>query len=133
MSNTHPETRQKLIAAAIEARRFAYAPYSQFNVGAALLCENGDVVTGCNVENAVFGLSLCAERVATCKAISENRGTIVALAIAASPLAPPCGSCRQFLAEFNLQMEVTSIDPETGDQRSWNLSQLLPEAFKLEQ
>ncbi len=131
MKQVAPEIRKQLIAAAIEARRHAYAPYSQFPVGAALLCETGEVVTGCNVENAVFGLSLCAERVATSKAIAESRGKVIAVAIAASPLAPPCGACRQFLAEFNLQMEVISFDVVSGAEKIWVLADLLPDAFKL--
>ena len=131
MKHTNPETRQQLIAAAIEARRNAYAPYSQFAVGAALLCETGDIVTGCNVENSVFGLSICAERVAACKATSETRGRIIVVAIAASPLAPPCGACRQFLAEFNLQMEVISFDVVSGAEKAWVLAELLPDAFRL--
>lgn len=124
------KTRQSLIAAAIDARQNAYAPYSRFAVGAALLCESGAIVSGCNVENGVFGLSLCAERVAVSKAISDKQTKFTAIAIAASPLAPPCGACRQFLAEFIPGMEVISIDATTGEQRSWILSELLPDSFR---
>ena len=126
------QQRKKLIETAIEARKNAYSPYSQFPVGAALLCKDGQIVTGCNVENAVYGLAICAERVAVCKAISEARGKFIAVAIAAVPLAPPCGACRQFLAEFNPKMEVISVDPDTGERKKWVLSELLPDAFRLE-
>jgi cytidine deaminase len=123
--------RKKMLDAAIAARTNAYAPYSQFAVGAAILCEDGEIVTGCNVENAVYGLAICAERVAVCKTVSEARGKIVAIAVAASPLASPCGACRQFLAEFNLRMEVISVDPDSGREKSWLLSDLLKDAFEL--
>lgn len=126
------QQRQKLMDAAIEARRNAYAPYSQFSVGAALLCEDGEIVAGCNVENAVYGLGICAERVAVCKAISEARGKFVGVAIAATPWAAPCGACRQVLAEFNPQMEVISFDPESGKKKSWILAKLLPDTFRFD-
>ena len=126
------QQQKKIIDAAIASRQNAYSPYSQFPVGAALLCEDGQIVTGCNVENAVYGLAICAERVAACKAISEARAKIVAVAVAAVPLAPPCGACRQFLAEFNPKMEVVSVDPDSGEQKKWVLDELLPAAFRLE-
>lgn len=131
MTPLPPDKRQQLIAAAIGARDHAYAPYSQFRVGAALLVEPGEIITGCNVENAAYGLSMCAERVAMCTAISRGQKNILGMAIAASPLATPCGACRQFLAEFDTQFEVISIDSNTREQRSWMLAELLPEAFQL--
>ena len=94
---------EKLAGMAIEASAKAYAPYSKFKVGAALLAEDGRIFTGCNVENASYGLTNCAERTALFKAVSEGRRDFAALAIAggtaASP-ALPCGACRQALAEF---------------------------------
>jgi cytidine deaminase len=122
---------KKLIAAAHEARRYAYAPYSHFHVGAALLCANGEIVAAANVENAVYGLSICAERAAVCRAVAEGRQAFVALAIAASPLAPPCGACRQFLNEFSPNLRVISVDAESGEPREWLLAELLPDAFRL--
>lgn len=127
------ESRAQLIASALENRRRAYAPYSRFQVGAGLLCADGSVFGGCNVENASLGLSLCAERVAVCQAISAGHRDIVGIAIAAAPLASPCGACRQFLAEFNANMEVIAVDASTGEQKSWRLAELLPAGFTLQQ
>jgi cytidine deaminase len=126
------QAEKQLICAAIAARERAYAPYSKFRVGAAVWCDDGQVVAGCNVENASLGLSICAERAAACAAISGGHKSFQALAIAATPLAPPCGACRQFLAEFNPQMEVVSMDPASGQQQRWRLSELLPESFRLD-
>jgi cytidine deaminase len=124
------DLRQELCLQASKARERAYAPYSRFAVGAALRCADGAVVTAANVENAVYGLSICAERAAVCRAISEGRREFTAIAIAASPLAPPCGACRQFLVEFSPRMEVTSFDPSTGRRHTWTLANLLPESFR---
>lgn len=122
---------ESLIDVAILAREQAYAPYSKFSVGAALLTSDGLIFTGCNCENAVFGLAICAERVAMTKAISEGHHEFSAIAIAASPLAPPCGACRQFMAEFNTRLDIISID--TGNSRKqsrWSLTELLPQQFQ---
>lgn len=129
------ELQSQLIQVAVEARSFAYARYSKFPVGAALLCDDGTVFTGCNVENCVYGLAICAERVAMCKAISEGNRRFKAIAIAASPLAPPCGTCRQFMAEFknSSPFEVISCDADDLSKlKLWTLEQLLPEVFRLD-
>lgn len=94
-------TPAELLAAANEARRLAHAPYSRYRVGAALLTRDGRVYTGCNVENASFGLSICAERVAVFKAVSDGQREFVAVAIVTPDVgASPCGACRQVLHEF---------------------------------
>jgi cytidine deaminase len=122
--------RQKLIRAAMSARKFAYAPYSDFSVGAALLTTDGTLVSACNVENASYGLAVCAERAAICKAISEGYREFTAIAIAASPLASPCGACRQFIAEFGSEIEVISVDSnDPGTSKSWLSKALLPDRF----
>lgn len=120
-----------LAAAALAARLHAWAPYSRFAVGAALLCEDGTIVTGCNVENASYGLTVCAERTAVLKAVSEGRRRFVAIAIATDMEEPatPCGMCRQVLAEFALELPVLLVNP-AGARRTLHLSELLPGAFR---
>ena len=100
-------TPEKLVALALEARERAYTPYSGFAVGAALLCADGSVYQGCNIENAAFGPTVCAERVAVFKAVSEGKRDFAAIAVAGgragqdvTGLFPPCGVCRQVLREF---------------------------------
>ncbi|WVF70567.1 cytidine deaminase [Kwoniella sp. CBS 6097] len=103
-----PETLHKLFTASLTYRDRAYAPYSKFRVGAALLCEDGTIVGGCNVENASYGAGICAERTAITKAISEGYNRFVAVAVSSDVPAPttsPCGICRQFLREF-LQPQI---------------------------
>jgi cytidine deaminase len=121
-----------LLAAAREAREFAYAPFSNFRVGAALELEDGTIVTGCNVENASYGLTMCAERVAIFKAISEGARprTFRQLAICADTerLTPPCGACRQIIWEFCGDVPVILVNMR-GDMRTYNMRELLPEAF----
>ncbi|HMO15411.1 MAG TPA: cytidine deaminase [Pirellulaceae bacterium] len=118
---------------AIAARGRAYAPYSKFQVGAALLSNRGEVFVGCNVENAVYGLSICAERVAVAKAVTESVREFRAIAIAASPLAFPCGSCRQFLCEFSPSLEIILCGAERPDEfQVYSLADLLPHQFKLQ-
>jgi len=119
---------EELIALAQEARQRAYAPYSHFAVGAALLGRSGKVYTACNVENVSYGLSICAERAAVFKAISEGEREFEALAVVTSCGGPPCGACRQVLAEFNNKMTVYAADPE-GRYRTFRLEALLPEPF----
>ncbi len=99
----------RLVAAARAAREHAVAPYSHFKVGAALEAEDGTIITGCNVENATYGLTVCAERVAMFKALSDGHRTfrrVVVVADTAAPT-PPCGACRQILWEFGGDLEVT--------------------------
>ncbi len=121
--------REKLIEMAKRARENAYAPYSNFKVGAALLTEDGEIFTGANVENASYGLSICAERVAVFKAVSEGKRKFKAIAVVADTEkpTPPCGACRQVLAEFG-DIEVIMANLK-GDVKVMKLSELLPEAF----
>jgi cytidine deaminase len=119
---------QTLISAARQARQNAYAPYSGFAVGAALRTRSGRVFTGCNVENASYGLTICAERVAVVKAISEGECDIEVIAVVSRGGVTPCGACRQVLAEFNSDLRVILADLE-GNGREFRLSELLPEAF----
>jgi len=118
-----------LVALAKEARERAYAPYSHFTVGAALLAESGRVYTGCNVENASYGLSVCAERVALFKAVAVGEKRFKAIAVVTETMATPCGSCRQVLAEFGEdELEVVVADPE-GQMEIYTLGELLPASF----
>ena len=121
---------ENLIKLATEARENAYAPYSNFKVGAALLASNGRVFTGCNVENATYGLTVCAERVALWKAVSEGEREFVAVAVVADGERPPspCGACRQLLWEFCDDIEVITANLRGGRQ-SYHLSELLPHPF----
>jgi cytidine deaminase len=119
-----------LLDAARRAREFAAADFSKFNVGAALLAEDGRVFTGCNVENATYGLTVCAERVALFKAISEGARNFASIAVVADTAAPtpPCGACRQLLWEFGGDLEVIlgNLNAETGRHR---LRDLFPLPF----
>lgn len=127
-----PVNYTELARQAIEARQMAYAPYSKFKVGAALLTRDGHVFTGCNVENGSYGLCICAERVAICKAVSEGHREFQAIAVAATPLATPCGACRQFLVEFGMEIEVICVDADHSEnRRTWMIAELIPESFKL--
>jgi cytidine deaminase len=120
-----------LIQLAIEARQFAYAPYSKFLVGAALRVADGTVFTGCNVENTSYGLCICAERTAICKAVSAGHQAFEAIAVAATPFATPCGACRQFIVEFGKQIQVTCVDADDpSNVKTWTIEQLIPENFK---
>jgi cytidine deaminase len=126
--------RQKLIDAALIMRGRAYAPYSHFHVGAALLTASGRIFDGCNVENASYGLTLCAERVAVVSAVANGETEFVAMAVATSGGASPCGACRQFAAEFRSDLPVLIVDADHPEQiRETNLAELLPEQFRLEQ
>ena len=121
-------TDEMLLQKAREMLQYSYVPYSGYCVGAALLGKDGKVYTGCNVENAAYGNTLCAERTALCKAVSEGAREFTAIAIAARGSAPfPCGACRQSLYEFapDLRVLVTWDD----NVREANLSDLLPEGF----
>ena len=122
---------EELIAAAMAARERAYAPYSNYKVGAAVLTEDGRVVTGCNVENAVFPLTLCAERVAIAKAISEGAHAITAVAVVTANAGPPCGSCRQVIREFSAPNSPVFIASLDGRYHEHTIEQLLPESFSV--
>ena len=122
----------KLIAAAKAAQRNAHAPYSKFRVGAALLTKSGKVYTGVNVENASYGLTNCAERVAVGKAVSEGHRKFQAIAVVAPSAAlSPCGACRQVLAEFGECVVICADSRNTRRLRIHLLSELLPHTFKL--
>lgn len=115
---------------ALRARSFAHAPYSRFAVGAAVLTASGRVFTGCNVENSSYGLSMCAERVALFKAVSEGERDIVAIAVAADtvPLTPPCGACRQVISDLAGNVDIILIAPSRR-MSVQKLAKLLPNAF----
>lgn len=127
------EKAAELITAAKEARQMAYAPYSHFSVGAAILCENGETVTGCNVENASYGMAICAERNAMTTAIMRGSKKPLAIAVAGEQgkICPPCGACRQFLVEFNPQMTVV-LEDKAGI-TTYILEDLLPAFFAFEE
>ncbi len=120
----------ELVARARRVRDNAYAPYSRFAVGAALLTRDGAVVTGANVENAAYGSTICAERAAVCRAIAEGQRDFVAVAIVADaePFCPPCGACRQVLAEFNPRLRVL-MSSLSGPVTEVGLAELLPHSF----
>jgi cytidine deaminase len=120
-----------LLSKARTARRSAYAPYSRFRVGAALLTASGKVFTGCNVENASYGLTICAERSAvfTAVAAGERRFKAIAIAATAKGIVRPCGACLQVLAEFAPRMRVIILNGRTIEE--FLLSDLLPERFRL--
>jgi len=117
-----------LVRAALEARENAYAPYSHYRVGAALLTRSGRVFTGANVENASYGLSICAERVAAFNAVAAGEREFEAIAVVTSNGVLPCGACRQVLAEFGPNMRVIVADAN-GHMRTYRLPDLLPGGF----
>jgi cytidine deaminase len=128
------QQRQQIIEAALAVRERAYAPYSAFRVGAAVLTASGKVYAGCNVENASFGLTLCAERVALATAVAAGDKQLVALAVASAGGATPCGACRQFAAEFRSDLPVLVVDATAPDRvYETSLSELLPKQFQLRQ
>jgi cytidine deaminase len=123
------ELRSKLIELAQDARQRAYAPYSNYQVGAALVTPGGKFFTGCNVENAAYPTGLCAERVAIFKAVSEGERKFSALAVVTSNGGTPCGSCRQVMAEFGLDTVVLIADGEGQLCQEATVAELLPGAF----
>jgi len=121
-----------LVRRAREVMQNAYAPYSNFHVGAAIEAADGTIHVGCNVENASYGLTICAERMAVGAAVAAGKRSLkrVAVATAVEPPATPCGACRQLLAEFGLDLEIVAVGPSS--ERRWKLRDLLPEAFTRE-
>lgn len=125
--------KEELVDIAKKARENAYAPYSKFKVGAALLTKNGKVFTGCNVENSSFGASMCAERVAVFKAVSEGEREFDAIAVVTDTDDPamPCGMCRQVLSEFSMDIKIYAANLN-GKVKTTTLRELLPYAFTKE-
>ncbi|BES88177.1 cytidine deaminase [Nesidiocoris tenuis] len=125
-----------LIKKAAEAREFAYSPYSNFKVGCALVTKKGDVYTGCNVENASYGVGICAERTAIVKAVSSGDRDIVEIAVVAemtNQITAPCGACRQFINEFSVNNDILIYCADAAMKKVLNTtnSQLLPWGFRL--
>jgi cytidine deaminase len=123
-------TDKELVQAALDMRSKAYTPYSHFQVGAAILCGDGSVFTGCNVENASYGATICAERTAAVSAVASGHKDFVKIAVASSGegYCLPCGVCRQFLSEFSHSLVFLCADPD-GNYRELKFEELLPNAF----
>lgn len=123
---------QELIRQAVSAQEKAYAPYSNYRVGAAVLGESGKIYTGCNIENASFGATVCAERTAIFKAVSEGEKKLLALALVGGDESgiSPCGICRQVMSEFSLSMPVYMAKAD-GSYEVMTVTELLPKAFTL--
>jgi len=128
MSTVSQMQPEELVARAALAQAFAYAPYSAYPVGAALLTRSGRVYLGANVENAVYSLTVCAERVAVLKAVSEGEKEFEALAVMTINGGSPCGACRQVLSEFAPKMPVYIADAD-GNYRQTSVADLLPDRF----
>jgi cytidine deaminase len=128
MNPTNDE-RQSLIDLAIEARKLAYAPYSKYPVGAALRTKTGRIYTGVNIENAAYPHTMCAERVAIFKAVSDGEKEFEMIAVVTNNGGSPCGGCRQVLAEFGLDTIVLFADGDGILKKELTVSELLPEAF----
>ena len=125
---------QSLLELASVVRQKAYAPYSQFLVGAAVETTSGEVFTGCNVENASYGLAICAERHAIGNAVQAGFQSFSQIAVVASRLATPCGACRQFIFEFGSEIRVLCAAAESLDAvQQWTISELLPHGFRFDQ
>ena len=127
-----PAEGEHLIREALEARDQAYAPHSHFYVGAAILTVEGKVFRGCNVENASYGLTICAERTAVVSAVASGYRSFRGLAIASLGGVTPCGACRQFLAEFGLDLPILCVDAVRRTRSQYTLGKLLPEAFQFD-
>lgn len=126
--------KEQLLQAAIKARKFAYAPYSNFQVGAAVLTKSGKIYTGCNIENASYSLTNCAERTAIFKAISEGETEFQSMLIVANTkdVISPCGACRQVIAEFFKKDTPIYLAKMNGKYEEWTIEKLLPGSFKAE-
>lgn len=124
------EKQQDLIKKANKVRLKAYAPYSNYQVGAALLTTSGKIFTGANVENAAYGVTMCAERSAVFSAVSAGERDFVAIAVATHNGGSPCGSCRQVLSEFGLDIDVLQVDDQGKLIQQNTLRDLLPGAFQ---
>jgi cytidine deaminase len=132
MTNDKSINWDQLIDAALRVRERAYAKYSQFHVGAALLTSSGEIIVGCNVENASYGLTQCAERSAVTAAVAAGHTQFVAIALTGPGGPMPCGACRQVLAEFCHDLPVLIVDADIPSKRMLtNLRELLPGVFKL--
>lgn len=138
MNQFSQEQIQNLIRQALEARTFSYSPYSQFQVGAALLCKDGTVYTGCNIENAGYGPTNCAERTAIFKAVSEGKREFAAIAVVGGKAgeeiagyAYPCGVCRQVMAEFCHGDFLIFVAKSATEYQEYTLEELLPNRFGL--
>ena len=123
------EEKKTLIQTSLKARENAYTPYSHYKVGAALKTKSGKIYTGCNIENASYGLTICAERTAMFKAVSEGDRDFETIVIATRDGGSPCGACRQVMAEFSLEMQVILVNQEGGIIGEFSVAELLPEAF----
>ena len=121
----------QLLESAREIRLRAYAPYSKYNVGAAILGDDGRIYGGCNVENASYGLSMCAERVAVGSAVSAGCDKPIAIAVVTADGGSPCGACRQVFVEMNPDMQVIIAGANAADYRTTTAAELLPDYFKL--
>lgn len=123
----------RLIEEAKKARNNAYAPYSNFKVGASLLTKRGRIYSGANVENASYGLTVCAERIAVFKAVTDGERDFIAIAVVADTedLTPPCGACLQVLLEFSPDMKVI-LSNLKGDRKTFSLKELIPHPFKFQ-
>lgn len=124
------DVKQELVRAAVEIREWAYAPYSNYAVGAALLTASGQVYSGVNIENAAYPTGICAERVAVFKAVSEGERDFTAVAVVTSNGGSPCGSCRQVLAEFGLETCVLIANSQGHVIEETTVADLLPGAFQ---
>jgi cytidine deaminase len=127
--NLNDEEKQSLIKLANEARRHAYAPYSNYQVGAALRTKSGRIFTGVNVESAAYPTTICAERVTIYKAVSEGEREFDVIAVVTENGGSPCGSCRQVMAEFGLNTQVLIADGRGNLVKEMTVAELLPEAF----
>lgn len=127
--NLSAEMKDRLMERAVQARQWAYAPYSKYQVGAALLTESGKIYDGVNVESAAYPSSICAERVAIFKAVSEGELRFQAIAVSTANAGTPCGGCRQVMVEFSLDMLVLIGDADGNLVHEMTVAELLPGAF----